>query len=355
MAKRNICLFGTSANPPTGKHGHQGIVSQLVELGVFDEVWVLPVFAHSFANKRDLAPFHHRVAMSRLAFEKFSTLQCTVHVKDTERDVHVCIKEASECQAEALQQLSSTASLVTIPGTAELLDYLVATEPGAVFSMAFGEDTYLDLVNGLWCCREADISRTIDNRFIVIRRSTVASGLLLNGEKFSRLDDAISTQKNKARGSCSAVAFAVAHILELPVTEEVSSTLVRAKLQNLIDESGFEKTLVDPEVVEYAKKYGIYVVGGGPGTNIPSIGERAKYPYSLQPSQPERRPEPMQTETNAYIKSLIVLQLFPVVIVTVYGGLCRFWPGYNRQWAVAAAALLLATFTQLFRRIFPWI
>ena len=51
---RKICLFGTSANPPTGKGGHLGIVSFLasntsVAGGLdYDEVHVLPVYVHMF-------------------------------------------------------------------------------------------------------------------------------------------------------------------------------------------------------------------------------------------------------------------------------------------------------------------
>lgn len=33
-----VCIFGLSANPPTGKLGHQGIVKMLVDSGKFDEV-----------------------------------------------------------------------------------------------------------------------------------------------------------------------------------------------------------------------------------------------------------------------------------------------------------------------------
>ena len=55
-ARKRICLFGTSANPPTGQGGHKGIVSHLASLKcsqgeypLFDEVRVLPVYNHMFA------------------------------------------------------------------------------------------------------------------------------------------------------------------------------------------------------------------------------------------------------------------------------------------------------------------
>ena len=47
--KRKVCLFGTSANPPTGKGGHLGIVKELAKSCKFDEIRVLPVYRHMFA------------------------------------------------------------------------------------------------------------------------------------------------------------------------------------------------------------------------------------------------------------------------------------------------------------------
>lgn len=57
---KRICLFGTSANPPTGWGGHAGIVQFLASMTscntdeshdtslLFHEVRVLPVYKHMF-------------------------------------------------------------------------------------------------------------------------------------------------------------------------------------------------------------------------------------------------------------------------------------------------------------------
>jgi hypothetical protein len=57
---KRICLFGTSANPPTGCGGHAGIVRFLASMTscntddihdtslLFNEVRVLPVYKHMF-------------------------------------------------------------------------------------------------------------------------------------------------------------------------------------------------------------------------------------------------------------------------------------------------------------------
>ena len=67
--RRQICLFGTSANPPTGEGGHVEIVKSLSALDRFDEVRILPVYSHMFANKRtQLLSYEHRINMCNIAF-----------------------------------------------------------------------------------------------------------------------------------------------------------------------------------------------------------------------------------------------------------------------------------------------
>jgi nicotinic acid mononucleotide adenylyltransferase len=74
VRRRQICLFGTSANPPTGSGGHVGIVQALSALNRFDEIRVLPVYQHTFSSKRNqLVKFEHRVNMCKIAFEVIPT------------------------------------------------------------------------------------------------------------------------------------------------------------------------------------------------------------------------------------------------------------------------------------------
>ena len=63
---RRIAIFGGSFNPP--HIGHTAILRWLGDLGIFDEVWVVPCFQHPF--DKPLAPFEHRLEMCRLAFSK---------------------------------------------------------------------------------------------------------------------------------------------------------------------------------------------------------------------------------------------------------------------------------------------
>lgn len=67
MARRQILLYGTSANPPTALQGHMGVVAFCQPL--FDEIWILPVYQHIYSTKRHLASFEHRVNMCQLAIQ----------------------------------------------------------------------------------------------------------------------------------------------------------------------------------------------------------------------------------------------------------------------------------------------
>lgn len=115
---RSICLFGTSADPPTGIGGHRGIVVALSNLLLpsaerqpvtsesggsggstsvesndadtsdssqqlrFDEIRIVPVYRHMFASKRgNQANYDDRLQMCRLAFEGIDR----VTVSDCER------------------------------------------------------------------------------------------------------------------------------------------------------------------------------------------------------------------------------------------------------------------------------
>lgn len=68
MNEKRVVLFGLSANPPTGLGGHMGIASyfssisvrRAFRLGLFDEVWILPVYRHAYSSKRHLESYEDR-------------------------------------------------------------------------------------------------------------------------------------------------------------------------------------------------------------------------------------------------------------------------------------------------------
>mmetsp|Transcript_28842 Transcript_28842/g.47700 ORF Transcript_28842/g.47700 Transcript_28842/m.47700 type:complete len:101 (+) Transcript_28842:1-303(+) len=71
--RRQVCLFGLSADPPTGNGGHVGlarILSADNTTTTFDEVRILPVYQHQFNSKRNrLLPFEDRLRMCHLSFD----------------------------------------------------------------------------------------------------------------------------------------------------------------------------------------------------------------------------------------------------------------------------------------------
>ncbi len=152
MSGRVVVLFGTSANPPTGAGGHAGLVSwaatrqhlpdDLPDVGgrPVDEVWVLPVFRHAFEEKRELAPFEHRLAMARLAFESLPGLEGRVRVLDVERRLAEQAARVAAERGEAPGRL----------GTIDVLRALSAEHPEVSFVLLLGGDTYRDLQEGRW-------------------------------------------------------------------------------------------------------------------------------------------------------------------------------------------------------------
>ena len=132
MACARVVLGNTNANPLAPPRP-QGIVKHLVDLEIYDEIWVLPVYKHMFSEKQQQAPFSHKMIMCQLAFEPLSTPLCSIKVKAVERTV--CLRRLK------MNPKSST-------GTADVLDSLRASYPEITFAFALGADTYAGLASG---------------------------------------------------------------------------------------------------------------------------------------------------------------------------------------------------------------
>lgn len=65
MARQSVALFGGSFNPP--HVGHVLAIAHVLSTELCQRVLVVPVFEH--ALRKQLAPFEHRVEMSRRAFD----------------------------------------------------------------------------------------------------------------------------------------------------------------------------------------------------------------------------------------------------------------------------------------------
>jgi len=145
MSSSQVCVFGTSSDPPTSLLGHAGIVSYLASTGLFSSLIVVPVYRHMFETKRDRATAHgesssfaHKLAMCELQFSSLGTDTCSVTVSDVERRIF---------NEKAVRQ-SDPASIRV--GTLDLLTNLTSATPLADFHICLGADSYRDLATGKW-------------------------------------------------------------------------------------------------------------------------------------------------------------------------------------------------------------
>jgi nicotinic acid mononucleotide adenylyltransferase len=149
---RNTILFGLSGNPPTGLGGHAGIVRWAATrpaLDAFagegvDEVWVLPVYVHAFADKKGMAAFEHRLRMCALAFQDgLPEVAGRVRVLDVERTLGTAAGPGEDAHPHVRV------------GTIDVVRHLMAAHPERRFALLLGADTHRDLLEGKWKDSEA--------------------------------------------------------------------------------------------------------------------------------------------------------------------------------------------------------
>jgi nicotinic acid mononucleotide adenylyltransferase len=223
--RRRVCLFGTSANPPTGNQGHVGIVRAIADLKddtnnqvVFDEIRVVPVFSHPFASKQhQMAPFEHRVAMCQLALESIATNNNAVVISEAEREIYQ--------RKLAEQDNSTTREPAFSPpisiGTADLLEYYQNTDAvAAEYTLCLGADTFLDLMAGKWR-RTEDILDIIQGRFVVLCRPMIGD---TKEDDHQQRDSHLKLAIAKLEGTYGTGSI---RLLRLPTLGAVSSTMVR--------------------------------------------------------------------------------------------------------------------------------
>uniref|UniRef100_K3WUW0 Cytidyltransferase-like domain-containing protein n=1 Tax=Globisporangium ultimum (strain ATCC 200006 / CBS 805.95 / DAOM BR144) TaxID=431595 RepID=K3WUW0_GLOUD len=215
---KEVLLYGTSANPPTGLQAHMGAVAYCRSL--FDEVWLLPVYQHIYSSKRQLAPFPHRVQMCKLV--------TNVLPKDNGALVKV-----QECERELFEHLAAqTAAPEELRiGSIDLIKYLREQHPDASFTLLLGADTYNDLRTGKW--KNGDELQTLVKLLVMDRKGV----------------DAPSQQhENENATSTDRVRF-----IHIPGLSDLSSTKVRATRD--VNEL---RSFVGADVAEYIVHHRLY-------------------------------------------------------------------------------------------------
>ncbi|KAK8810575.1 hypothetical protein WA158_007150 [Blastocystis sp. Blastoise] len=133
--KKQILLFGLSANPPTFIGGHLSIASYFSR--IYDEVWMIPVYRHPYTSKRKLISFDERVDMLR-----FSIDDCKEIVNNNVK-VSLIEKEAFEALFPGKSFDDPSISLI---------EYIYTKYPQEEyqFHLYCGTDTFLDILDGKW-------------------------------------------------------------------------------------------------------------------------------------------------------------------------------------------------------------
>lgn len=211
MAASLTLLFGSSVNPPTGFGGHAGLVRWAAQAPEVEALWVLPVYHHAFKAKRTLAPYAHRLAMAKLAFERAYAMPSGISVLETEREVH----EAFRAQAREDQ-----------PGSVDVIRALRRAHPGRRFGFLVGRDAERDLRAGRW--KESEALLSMVELWVVAR------------EGYERPGMPVPDPRSKKPPKLSAI----------------SSSQVRASR-----DPAFLRANLQPEVLDYIRAYGLYRFG----------------------------------------------------------------------------------------------
>jgi len=266
-----ICLFGTSANPPTGNKGHMGVIQALVELQKFDEVRILPVYRHTFSSKRNqLLSFDQRVTMCELAVESLSSLGESPSIQ-AGMNTKVVVSRAEE--SSFLRILASSPAKTEEEkcalrvGTADLLEMFMETENGekdddtprtkTEFSFCLGADTFMDLTDWKWK-RSKDVLRLLEGRLLVVNRKQETTTGGESNNNLRAIDKSSLESLRKRIDDINATPLANGNIalLDVPSLDDVSSSKIRnAKDKSLV------KHMLSPKVLDYVNANNLYGFG----------------------------------------------------------------------------------------------
>lgn len=136
----SVLIFGLSANPPTGRHGHAGIVQYLASLGKWEEIWVTPVYKHMHAKNSTLIDFEHRYNMCRLNFtnEKQGSNGRKQQQPQSRIRVVRLEKEVVDFHIELARQAGQGTEDVKV-GTIDVVLYAQEMKPTTAFSLTLGK------------------------------------------------------------------------------------------------------------------------------------------------------------------------------------------------------------------------
>jgi len=210
--KKKVLLFGLSGNPPTGDSGHRGIIKAIINLHSYDEIWILPVYEHTYNSKKNLLPFDTRIRLCELNFKDLSICK----VFPIEKDLFFHHLKISDEEKPI--------------GTIDLLKYLNNNYKKIDFTFCLGSDAFNDLLLGKWNDNDQLIKTT--------------NLLVINRQGYDINNKILKTKNTKS-----------IRILNINNLDEVSSTLIKESLKSN-NEYAMEK--LDPLVYYYIKRNHLY-------------------------------------------------------------------------------------------------
>lgn len=122
---KTVLIFGSSCNPPTNGHGN--IISNVLELNLFDEIWIAPVYVHIYQDKK-LIDFVHRFEMSKIAFEHLSN---KIIISDIDKYFY---EQNNNKPMQTVNQIKNLKEMYK----------------DIKFNFAAGMDVYNDILNNKW-------------------------------------------------------------------------------------------------------------------------------------------------------------------------------------------------------------
>lgn len=213
----HVTLFGGSFNPP--HLGHALVVSEFLESGLTDEIWLLPTGNHAFG--KDLIESHHRLAMSKLLVGYIEK-----NLRSTIYDLRSKIKV---CSIEIDLNLSGKTidTLLALKENTDYLDEKMLTDHSSLFSAHYsfliGSDQLTHFKN--WSNWENLLTKM---PFWVYERAGYPIENLLPGMKLFDTQDKTITN--------------------------ISSTQVRNKIKN----SHASSLLLPDSIISYIKEHHLY-------------------------------------------------------------------------------------------------
>lgn len=264
----SVVVYGMSADPPTDVGGHGSVVRALAKTGSFDEILIVPVYEHAFAQKREnmrgTASYEARCDMCALAFvgarmedeEKVDDADDDDggdDDKDGRKSARVTVSKAERRVSE--RHARGEASTSKPGSTAALMELLRMEKPDADFVICVGEDAFDDLLAGKWHKGE-ELLR--DYSFVVAPRHGYESRRELNvGDAGIATDAALSVSW-----------LETSETAPMDEAKPVSSTVIRSVLERRSMSIGgesdpltaniFPSKALHERVLDYIVRHGLY-------------------------------------------------------------------------------------------------